>query len=245
MNASVVFVHGAWHTPECFDPVRLHLQKRGVETAAVELPSCGPQLASIEADVAAVRSKIAALAEAGQDIVMVMHSYGGKVGSWAVRGLSKADRSAAGKQGGIVHLLYLSSLMLPEDGRDFGVNAGTPKFGINADGGMELTDPVPYLYHDLDPDQQAHWATKLRLWNAKTLGPAPEGAAYLGHLHVPGTYLVCENDQAIPAELQRKYIEAANQAGGQIKSVVCDSAHCPQLKYPELVVKLILDEVQS
>lgn len=86
-------------------------------------------------------------------------------------------------------------------------------------------------------------ASKVVPWNASTLGKAPEGLAYHGQLQVPGTYLVCEHDQAIPAELQRMYIEAANQAGGKIKKVECDSAHCPHLKYPDLVADMILEHV--
>lgn len=82
-----------------------------------------------------------------------------------MQGLSKTDRSTAGKQGGITHLIYLASLMTHEIGRDFGVAAGTPNFCINADGGMQLTDPVPYLYHDLPSDEQQFWVSRImKLW---------------------------------------------------------------------------------
>lgn len=84
-------------------------------------------------------------------------------------------------------------------------------------------------------------ASKLRPYK----GNRGDKGGYPGHLHIPSTYLVCENDRAIPPELQRKYIEAAVQAGAQMRTVVCDSAHSPQLKSPELVVQLIADAIQS
>ena len=49
----------------------------------------------------------------GNDIVMVMHSYGGECGGQAVMGLTKAERKREGKKGGIIGLIYMTAFMIP------------------------------------------------------------------------------------------------------------------------------------
>ena len=48
------------------------------------------------------------------DVVLVMHSYGGCAGSAGVAGLSKAARTAAGKQGGIIGLIFMCGFIAHE-----------------------------------------------------------------------------------------------------------------------------------
>jgi pimeloyl-ACP methyl ester carboxylesterase len=55
------------------------------------------------------------LADQGKDIVLVMHSYGGVVGTECSQGLSRTERKEAGKLGGIIRLVYLTSVV-PEVG---------------------------------------------------------------------------------------------------------------------------------
>ena len=45
---------------------------------------------------------------------LVMHSYGGCPGSAAAGGLSKAARTAAGKQGGIIGLIFMCGFIAHE-----------------------------------------------------------------------------------------------------------------------------------
>lgn len=73
------------------------------------LLSCGPQLASIAADVAVVRDQINSLAEEGKDIVLAMHSYGARVGSWV--SLSQLRMTLCPQDSP----LYLSSVLLVLD----------------------------------------------------------------------------------------------------------------------------------
>ena len=48
------------------------------------------------------------------DVVLVMHSYGGCAGSAGVAGLSKAARTADGKQGGIIGLIFMCGFIAHE-----------------------------------------------------------------------------------------------------------------------------------
>lgn len=47
---------------------------------------------------------------------MLMHSYGGAVGTDAMEGLKLPTRQAQGKAGGVIHLLYLCPYILPPGG---------------------------------------------------------------------------------------------------------------------------------
>lgn len=85
----------------------------GYPTEAVALPSVGTNNVTIglAEDTAALRDELTTLADAGKDIIMVVHSYGGMVGTNAVQGFGYADRAAAGQSGGVimVEMLSLSS----------------------------------------------------------------------------------------------------------------------------------------
>lgn len=81
IETSVVFVHGAWHGTEYWNAVRMQLSERGVESVAVDLPSCGLVANPFEADVTAVQEELSLLADQAKEVVLVMHSYGGRVGS--------------------------------------------------------------------------------------------------------------------------------------------------------------------
>jgi hypothetical protein len=112
---TIVFIPGAWHGPEALDAVRRDLSARGYPTSAIPLPSVGttdPSVA-VAADAAAIRAELDKLLAEGKDIILVPHSYGGVPSSNAVRGLSKADRTAAGEKGGVLMIVYMAAFAIP------------------------------------------------------------------------------------------------------------------------------------
>ncbi len=108
---SIVLVPGAWHPPTAFSPLTKYLEANGYDVHPVALPSVGssPPQPNFDADVSAISSKLTKLADAGKDIVVLSHSYGGIPGSSAIKGLLKSDR----KSGGVIHKIYCSSFALP------------------------------------------------------------------------------------------------------------------------------------
>lgn len=52
--------------------------------------------------------------------------------------------------------------------------------------------------------------------------------------HVPSTYLICENDQAVPTQYQEMF---AASAASQVER--CDAGHSPHLSQPALLVRKI------
>jgi pimeloyl-ACP methyl ester carboxylesterase len=111
----VYILHGAWHGPEYFEAVGAKLQALGYTMLCPRQPSTGasPPDKTLYDDAAIVRAELEVLIEHGQDVLLVMHSYGGMVGTQAAAGLGREERSKQGKKGGIVKLLYACSFMLP------------------------------------------------------------------------------------------------------------------------------------
>lgn len=112
---TIVFTPGAWHGTWAFDTVRDSLEVLGYPTEAVALPSVGNTNASVGVaeDAAALAAELATLTDAGKDVVIVCHSYGGVVASTAVEGYGYADRSAAGLDGGVIMLVYMTAFAAP------------------------------------------------------------------------------------------------------------------------------------
>ena len=66
-------------------------------------------------DAALIRSELSKLVEGeGRNVIVVMHSYGGIVGTEAVdASLAKKPREEKGLPGGVLRLLYMTALLLP------------------------------------------------------------------------------------------------------------------------------------
>lgn len=118
----IVFVPGAWHLPSCFELVENLLKPAGYDCIGVRTPSVRkepPFPKDASDDVQAIRAALVTAIGEENDVVVVMHSYGGFPGSAACKGMSKEDRVKEGKKGGVVHLVYIASFAV-EEGKSMG-----------------------------------------------------------------------------------------------------------------------------
>ncbi|KAJ5698564.1 hypothetical protein N7462_000569 [Penicillium macrosclerotiorum] len=101
-STSVLFVPGAWHSPQCFDVIR-GLEADNYNTEVVHLPSVDPVIPHLDfaEDVCEIRKKINIAVNAGQRVLVVVHSYGGLPGCEAIRGLDWETRQRQGQPGGV------------------------------------------------------------------------------------------------------------------------------------------------
>lgn len=113
---TIVFVPGAWHSPEGYQDVISNLEPHGYKCVGIDLPTVGanPPKQDFNPDRDAISKAITDAAENGEDVVVVMHSYGGFPGTEAVKGLTRKDREGKGQNGGVVRLVYLTAFMVPE-----------------------------------------------------------------------------------------------------------------------------------
>ena len=116
MSPTIVIVPGASQSPLFYHPLADALKKYGFAVEIVKTPSVGasPGLKTYDADVLAVRNTVTALVEKGDDVIVLMHSYGGVPGSAALKALGKEERRKDRKSGGVVRLMYVCSYALRE-----------------------------------------------------------------------------------------------------------------------------------
>jgi pimeloyl-ACP methyl ester carboxylesterase len=233
----ILFVHGAlvrdgawWWRPAA----DLILQRTGLRSTAVALPSCGETdapagTAGLVEDAAALHASLDQVDAA----VVVGHSYGGTVIA------EGADHPA------VQHLVYISSY-LPD--------AGTAQAAI----GRDEPDPVPvapgtdgtvslaglddaafdarFLLDVVDPAVRTAARSRVVPQSAAAFGTPTTRAAWHGR---PSTALVCTEDRSTSAGLQRFHADRAT------RSVELPTGHHPFLSRPDLVADVMEEVLRS
>ena len=118
-NPTIVFVPGAFHSPEHYRPISALLEASFYPSLTVPLPSIGARAssASYRDDVRAIRSTLHELVEdQGRDVLLAIQSYGVVPGCPAGGGLAKSALVKGGTNGGGVHVLFMAALLV-EPGR--------------------------------------------------------------------------------------------------------------------------------
>jgi pimeloyl-ACP methyl ester carboxylesterase len=178
----IVIVYGGWHVPENFDDLKVILQAAGYEVHVPRLPSSNgsrPPNADLSDDTKLVRSLVKELLENGCNVVALMHSYGGQVGSNALHGLSSESRSAQGLKGGVSHLIYLSAFAVPEGtsmrdkAKDFASADSLPKHIDMAEDGscMNLDAKTRLIGPGRDGTESEAYIKSLMRWNGNCAYP--------------------------------------------------------------------------
>ena len=116
---TVLFVHGAFHGPDCFGALISPLKAAqffGSINNDLKLPSAELNSStSLQQDVDVLRAKVLQVLDGstvangpreGSDCVVVMHSYGAVPAAEALRGLSRSERGAG--RTAVVKMVYLS-----------------------------------------------------------------------------------------------------------------------------------------
>lgn len=131
-----VLVPGAWHRTGYFAQIRAYLSDHGYPSVAVTTPSVGsdPPATSIDVDINAVEAAVRKVLDGGDDVILLMHSYGGGPGSEAAGRI--AEESLGGDSGGqaekgkgrIKRLAYVAAFV-PIEGQQMGSPASViPSF---------------------------------------------------------------------------------------------------------------------
>ena len=119
IKPTIYMIPGGWHCPAHYEPVLGILRSHGYPVAAINLPTVGTDMASktIYDDIKTISSELTQLADDGRDIIIMMHSYGGFVGSDAAHGLGKTEREKEGKKGGIIKMIYMATVVVAKGGK--------------------------------------------------------------------------------------------------------------------------------
>ncbi|KAL8680038.1 MAG: hypothetical protein Q9186_003756 [Xanthomendoza sp. 1 TL-2023] len=225
---TILLVQGSFQTPLVYEKVTSGLAAKGHP-----FPDF-PKVTLID-DALAVRLELIRLVEYEcKTVVVAMHSYGGLVGSEAIpEELSYTKRQSLGLSGGVIHLFYVCAFLMNEGQSVLGTFGESPNNDVQPDGRFSLMDGKAKLYNDLSESEASLWASRLIFQSHKVQTTILTRAAWR---YIPSTYLVCENDQAVPPQYQEAF---AASAKARIER--CSTGHSPMLSQPDMLVSKIHD----
>jgi len=213
----VVLVHGAWHGSWAWSALVPHLESAGLTVTTVDLPSSGGQ-GDLAADVEVVR---AALAELDRPAIMVGHSYGGLV-------ISETATPET-----VSHLVYVCAFMLPAGVALLDALNNELPHWISVDepnGVSRVLTPETVFFGDVPQDLTDAAVPRLTTQSFSSFAARQTRAAWED---IPSTYLLCNQDRALPPPVQ----EAMSQAATNV--VTLNSSHSPFLCQPEKVAEIL------
>jgi pimeloyl-ACP methyl ester carboxylesterase len=218
MSGAVLLVPGSWHGAWCYDAVVERLRDAGMRVTAIDLPS-NDGASGLGDDAAAVRAALDAI---GEPTVVVGHSYGGIAVS---EGAAGSPHAAA--------LVYLCAFML-EPGKsllDAMQHQLPPWIALDEAAGSHLAqDTARSLYADCPPDVASAASKRLTRQSVAAIATPQTAAAWQ---ELPSTYVVCEQDRAVPAAAQ----EAMAERAGRVERLA--SSHSPFLSRPSDVAAIV------
>lgn len=225
-KATVLLVHGAWHGPWAWGALVREMPDVAARTVA--LPSAGrdvAELGDLHADVVAIRS---AVNDIHGPVLVCAHSYGGVPVTEAVADLSN-----------VVGLVYLCAFQL-DIGESLAIAAGgTPPdwWDVHAaEGYVDVRRPLEIFYADVDEAVARDAIMRLGHQSLVAFGQRVTRAAWRT---IPSTYVVCEQDKAVPVEAQ----EAMARRAGRVLRL--SSSHAPFLSRPAQLAGILRAELAS
>ena len=222
--SAFVLIHGGFCRSWVWAETVAALEADGHRAEVVDLPSCGTvaaDLGDLQADIATVRRT---LDRTGTEIVLVAHSSGGMV----------LTEFAAHPS--VQHSVYLAALW-PQRGQSLAelFGGGLPGWIVTRDDGTaQISDDLEMarqaLCADIDAGRFAAEVHPRYVLSSLSMVAAPSTAPQPTH---PTTYIICEQDQAIPPQAQEAMAAAANHV------VRLPSSHSPLLSMPKQLASVL------
>jgi pimeloyl-ACP methyl ester carboxylesterase len=231
-----VLIHGAWHGAWCWEPVVAELEAAGHSVRAPDLPGSGEDrtpLADVTLDAYAERI-CEVLGTEEEPAVLVGHSMGGIAVTQA------AERCPER----VASLVYVAAF-LPGDGQSLVDLAGLPEgAGDKVQSNMVVAGEPPSVtlpaaaareaFYGACDEEQTAWA--LEHLRPQALAPFVTPVALGGaSADLARAYVLCTEDQAIPAPLQRRM--SGERATGAVAELETD--HSPFLSRTSELVALL------
>ncbi|KAJ5176310.1 Alpha/beta hydrolase family-domain-containing protein [Penicillium canariense] len=252
---TLVFVHGSWHRPNCYDKVtRLLQEQHGFKCVSMTLPStAGNPAATYKDDLDVVREAISTETTHGRNVVVIAHSYGGMVGGSAIKGFAQPHAPTTRETqppttGYVIGLILIASgfslagfsFMDPFFGHP------PPSWRVNSETGFAelVTPPRELFYHDLPAEEAEYWVSQLTTQSLKALFEGGEHS-YTGWKDVPVLYIGTIEDRGLPVLAQRLGVGMAREMGGSVEHRELRTSHSPFLSQPEATAGIMLEAVKA
>jgi pimeloyl-ACP methyl ester carboxylesterase len=223
-SPSLLLIHGAWHGPWVWEELVPELELLARAVHMVELPSIakrGEPRVGMLADAKVVRQHLDAIEG---PVVVVAHSYGGLPITQAAAGISN-----------VVRIIYLAAFLL-DVGESLlsALDNKPPWWWIVDDDIITPRQPRDVFYNDMAEADAARAIALLRPTSYAVTTDKLTAAAW--HT-IPCTYVVCEQDRALPTAAQ----EAMAMRANNVRRL--PTSHSPFLSRPRELVRLIGEEL--
>ncbi|KAK7698173.1 hypothetical protein SLS64_012849 [Diaporthe eres] len=236
---TILLVQGSFQLPEAYGKLASALRSRGFLVVQPRLPSLtdhdSPEFAKrdLSDDSRAIEAEAKRLVlDETKDVMVVMHSYGGLVGSDAIpEDLSLQSRRRAGLAGGVCRLFYFAAFVLDQGKSVLSAFGESPNNDIRPNGRFTMKETASTIYHDLPPEEARYWASKIIDQSYAVQSTPISRTAFK---YIPSTYVVAEDDHALPLQYQEMFAAAT---GAEVKKI--HSGHSPQLSKPEELADLV------
>jgi pimeloyl-ACP methyl ester carboxylesterase len=248
---TLLFIGGGWHTPHSYSKLTAHLESAGFDVHVPAIPSVDatqPPKADLYSDTAHVRSVAQELADNGREFTVLMHSYGGQVGTNALHGLGLEKRKQDGKTGGISNLIYLTASAVLEGKsmvdtvKHFGHQDLMPMAMDFADDMSCLCrEPKMLLIGETDlpaAEVDEYLATLVR-WNGQTMHQ-PLNTPRAAWRDVPVTYIYTTKDMLFPFDYQKFFVDGMAKEGVEAQIATLETGHCPNFTAAKEVADIVL-----
>ncbi|CAJ0540839.1 Ff.00g077510.m01.CDS01 [Fusarium sp. VM40] len=223
----LVLVHGAWHHPSHYKLLVEACRNEGFQDIVTPRNLTSGSIEQVIGkthldDVQVIQEAIAPFLDAGRELVLVAHSYGGVPAASSLKGNTVQERAEKGLRGGIRGLVAIAAFLLSQKGLSVFQPDGTqygPIFDVQ-DGYVGTTSTFrEALFRGVKSDQVLPELNKQSRLSLET--PVQVVA---GDFDIPKVYFVCEDDEVVPAKQQ---LAMAQAAGARV--VTLSSGHSPHL----------------
>lgn len=236
---AILLVQGSFQIPEAYDKLASALRSRGFLVAQPRLPSLSDHDSADFAERGLADDSCAIEAEAkrlvvgeSKTVMLVMHSYGGLVGSDAIpEDLSLQSRRQKGLAGGVSRLFYFAGFILDQGKSVLGTFGESPNNDVKPNGRFTMKETASIIYHDLPPGEASYWASKI-IDQSYAVQTTP--ITRTAYKYIPSTYVMTEDDHALPLQYQEMFAAATC---ADVKRIF--SGHSPQLSKPEELADLV------
>ncbi|KAJ6084186.1 hypothetical protein N7486_010986 [Penicillium sp. IBT 16267x] len=245
---SLIFLHGSWHSPECWSKVIPAFEQQGYRCLAPQLDFCGTTqpVDSLASTIRQIQALITEETTLGNDVVLINHSFGGSVGCSSVKGYTQKDPSRlTPKSGKVVGIIQICAFMAPSNTSLYDLVDPSLAFYHAGEDGWEVIDqdPIAVFYNDLSLEDASFWKSRLRKHSAAAFKDSSN--VYAGWADVPVSYIFCTNDCAIPIQSQEAMVKAAKEAGASISTRSLDASHSPFLSRPRETISAITESLMA
>ncbi|KAJ9637543.1 hypothetical protein H2204_004692 [Knufia peltigerae] len=246
---AVVFIPASFSPTSFYNKTIDKLRVIGIEAIIHSLPSASrrppEQAATLAEDVAYFHDVVAKLVDQGKEVALVMHSYGGIVGTEVCRGLTKKEREGNGMKGGLVRLVYVTAVV-PMLGQSLNDVLGSPANLKTQDGYMRnepYEDCAKSQFSDLPLQEGVAWVKRMTVHSAASFA---DKLTFAGYNYLPVSWLLCEDDHILTADFQRQTIVMIErESGNKVAVSRLRAGHFPNASIPEDTANAIFEAITA